>query len=154
MSSPSIPLQDIVSQCQNQQWEEMPMNFPFKEPAPLILMVACRETHEENSEYSLEEFNNRLLTTIEPLGSLFNGVNLADFLGAHILAKTQVKDDQVAAKINEYVKNHAAVLGWMLQDESLPEEIKKATIDNFPFITEVTLTPKEEVPSQTQCIVQ
>ncbi|PIS00962.1 MAG: hypothetical protein COT84_04890 [Chlamydiae bacterium CG10_big_fil_rev_8_21_14_0_10_35_9] len=154
MSSPSISLQDVISQCQNQRWEEMPMHFPFKDPAPLILMVACRQTHEENSEYSLEEFNDKLLTTIETLASLFNCVNLADFLGAYILAKIQVKDDQVAAKIDEYVKKHAAVLGWMLQDESVPEEIKKATIENFPFITEVTLTPKEEIPNQMQCVVQ
>jgi hypothetical protein len=156
MSSPSMSLGTIIDQCQNRKWEEMHMCFPFKEMAPKLLMVACRQTHEANSKYKLDDYDKYLMKTVGAgFASMVSLVHLADFTGAHQLSVKHLKDDAVAITISEYVKKHASVLGWMLKDSSVPDFAKEATLESFPFLKDVVLTPENEIEGpKPDCVIQ
>lgn len=142
MSSPSLTIGTLLDQCQNREWDKMQMEIAFEVMAPKILMVACRQTHEANSKYNLDEYDNYLIKKIGNVGAaIFGYVHLLDFLGAHHLAKTELEDDAVATTISEYVKKHGFVLGEILKVTSIPDEVKEIAIKNFPFLQENAPTP-------------
>lgn len=135
----------IIDQCRNRKWGEMEMSGFSGVPGQKLLMVACRQIYEENSNYKLETYDNYLMETVGSFYSLMLGcVNLADFTTAHVLAVKKLEDDAVASKISDYVKKHASVLGCMLKDESVPEFVKESTLKSFPFIENIEQTSGNE----------
>jgi hypothetical protein len=124
--------------------------------APKILMFACRQTHEKESRYSLDAYDMLLMkTTGSAMASMASLVHLADFTGAYLLAVNALKDDAVAKTISEYVQKHASVLGWMLKDPKIPEFVKESTVNSFPFIKDIELTPENEIEDpKPDCTIQ
>lgn len=135
MTTPTVSLESIIKCCQQKDWDNMPMDFPFKEMYPKITMVATHEAHNKTSGITLALFNDNLLETVGTIfTSMFSLVHLVDFHNAYCCAKSNVKDDETAQKISNYVKNNRFILGKLLEDNDIPDTYKDLCLQSFPFL--------------------
>jgi hypothetical protein len=115
-------LSTIIDMCKRRDFEAMPLSFPFKLMAPLILMYATHEAYETPRTKSLRDFDDNLSCSPGAIKSLYSLVDLGDFLQAYYLAADAdaLNDPVVAGIISNYVKTHAAVLAPFLEQGDVP----------------------------------
>jgi hypothetical protein len=128
-------LQEIIEACKRKDYEAMPLCFPFKLMAPVILMVATCETHLSHRGIALAKFDKNLSTSPSIIKSMYSIVDLGDFLQAYNLAADAdaVNDPAIAKTIYAYVKTHKLVLEAFLDQDVVPQEFKDECIKAFPF---------------------